>query len=163
MAFRSLFFCSLLILLTYQNPLNMSNIGILILEWVLELYIMLKLQDFGGVLRLVPKTVVFDTDVTERRGRDCMKTLDNLKLKAFRAPKRGKTGRFLPRCTTKTTPQTLLERLFIQSRKMNSRKSVCTILREPEQAEQDPSRGCHHTPARNNKLDTTDRLGNKYC
>jgi hypothetical protein len=90
-----------------------------------------------------------------------MKTLDNLKLKAFRAPKRGKTGRFLPRCTTKTTPQTLLERLFIQSRKMNSRKSVCTILREPEQAEQDPSRGCHHTPARNNKLDTTDRLGNK--
>jgi hypothetical protein len=44
-----------------------------------------------------------------------MKTLDNLKLKAFKAPKRGKTGRFLPRCTTKTTPQTLLERLFIQS------------------------------------------------
>ena len=52
---------------------------------------------------------------TEVRIRDCLKTLDNLKLKAFEAPKRGKTGRFLPRCTTKIYAPDAIERLFRQS------------------------------------------------
>src|SRR5215213_9400883 len=55
LAFRSLFFCSLLILQTYQNLLDMSSFGTLILERLLEHIYMRKLWDFEVFLEMFRK------------------------------------------------------------------------------------------------------------
>src|SRR3712207_4897117 len=48
LAFNRRFFCSLLMLqIQYQNSQSLSSFGTLVLERVLELYLMHKLEDFG--------------------------------------------------------------------------------------------------------------------